>query len=85
MSYDEERIAGLLRELPPAPASWVAAARQLPRARQALEAIDRDVLAGAEARAHETAELERALAAAGFEPTAALVDAVRHRIRRPSR
>jgi hypothetical protein len=77
MTHDEEHIAELLRELPPAPASWTAAAKELPRARRALAAIERDVLQGAPARALETAELERALEAAGFPPTAELVDALR--------
>jgi hypothetical protein len=84
MIGDEEQIAALLRELAPAPEGWVAAARELPRARRALEAIQFLVLDDARARALETGELERALAAAGFEPTAELLQAVRHEIRRPT-
>jgi hypothetical protein len=75
---DEEDIGRLLGSLPPAPEGWVAAAVALPRARRALDIGAR--LAGEPARAAETAELERALAEAGCEPTPELVRAVQRRL-----
>ena len=75
MAFDEDRIAMLLGTLPPAPPAWVAAAVELPQARRALADIE-PLLADNERRQAETAELERALQQAGYEPTAALVRAV---------
>ncbi len=37
--YDEERLAELLRALPPPPTAWVQAAQELPRARRELGGI----------------------------------------------
>jgi hypothetical protein len=70
--HDEERLGELLAAIPPAPAGWVAAAKALPAARRALAALEGEVLAGA--------ELEARLRAAGFEPDAALVAAVRRQL-----
>jgi hypothetical protein len=68
-AYDEERIAHLLRLLPPAPDGWVRAAQELPAARAAVG----DLVARAEAdalfRARLLADLEGAVASAGYEPT----------------
>jgi hypothetical protein len=66
---DEERLGELLSALPRAPAGWVAAAKALPAARRALEAGLR-----------ADAGLEAQLRAAGFEPDAALVEAVRRQL-----
>ena len=84
MSYDEEHIGLRPGTLPPAPAGWVAAAAELPRARKALADIERE-LGGQAEREAETALLERALTQAGDEPTAALVHAVRRELGRPER
>jgi hypothetical protein len=73
----EELLGELLAMLPPAPAGWVAAARELPSARRALEEIDQRVLSGAESRARETAELEAALQRAGLDPSPERVAALR--------
>jgi hypothetical protein len=75
MAFDEDRIALLLRTLPPAPRGWVEAAAELPRARRALAEIEERLAGDAERRA-QTAELEQALAQAGYEPTPALVRAL---------
>jgi hypothetical protein len=80
MSYDEETLARLLRLLPPAPAAWVAAAQQLPAARATLDDVVARVEADAEFRARLVADLEAALAQAGYEPNRALVEAVRLRL-----
>jgi hypothetical protein len=71
----EDRIAMLLRELPPAPAGWVEAAAALPEARKALEHFDASLLAGD--RAQVTAALERALRDADVTPTPERLDAMR--------
>jgi len=78
----EEELADSLRELPPAPEAWVAAAKELPRARRALADIEERVLRGSEERARVTADLEAALAAAGYEPTPELLLALRRELAR---
>ncbi|MEO5575453.1 MAG: hypothetical protein ABIR67_12795 [Gaiellaceae bacterium] len=75
--YDEERLGELLSLLPPAPAGWVQAAQELPAARLGLDEIVERARRDAEFRVLLVADLEAALAAAGYEPTDELVDAVR--------
>ncbi len=75
--YDEERLGDLLGQLPPAPAGWVQAAQELPAARLGLDAIVERARVDAEFRVLLVADLEAALAAAGYEPTDELIDAVR--------
>jgi hypothetical protein len=75
--YDEERLGELLGLLPPAPASWVQAAQELPAARAGLDAIVERARVDAEFRAVVAADVEAALAAAGHEPTDELVEALR--------
>ena len=68
MAYDEERIARLLKALPPAPEAWVRAAQELPRSRQGLDEIVARAEADARFRKALIADLESALATEGFEP-----------------
>jgi hypothetical protein len=75
--YDEEHLGELLGQLPPAPAGWVQAAQELPAARLGLDAIVERARVDAEFRVLLVADLEAALAAAGYEPTDELIDAVR--------
>jgi hypothetical protein len=75
--YDEERLGELLSSLPPAPAGWVRAAQELPAARRGLDEIVERARVDSEFRVRLLADLEAALAAAGYEPTAELLDAVR--------
>lgn len=75
--YDEERLGELLGLLPPAPAGWVRAAQELPAARRGLDEIVERARRDAEFRVLLVADLEAALAAAGQEPTAELIEAVR--------
>lgn len=82
MTYDAERIAELLHGLPPAPRGWVRAAQELPFARRELDEIVERARADAEFRARLVADLERALAAEGYEPDAALLAALRERLGR---
>jgi hypothetical protein len=77
----EEKLGRLIGALPPAPHGWVAAAAELPRARNALAGIEAE-LAGEAGRAEVTARLERALAEAGHEPTPELVRALRRELDR---
>ena len=78
--YDEERIAGLLRLLPAPPDSWVTAAQQLPRARAEIDEIVARSKGDAAFRAALVADLETALADAGYEATPSIVAAVRLRL-----
>lgn len=75
--YDEERLGKLLGALPSAPAGWVQAAKELPRARRELPQIVELARADAAFRTRLIADLEAALSSAGYEPSTALVDAVR--------
>ena len=86
-AYDEEKIAELLRLLPPAPAGWVQAAKELPLARRELGQIVARAEADAAFRQQLIADLESALEGAGYEPRAELLDDVRahlHDVRPPS-
>jgi hypothetical protein len=78
--HHEERLGQLLSELPPAPLGWVQAAQELPRARMQLDEIVERARADAEFRVRLFADLEAALASAGYEPSAALADALRERL-----
>ena len=81
MGFEEERIAKLLRALPPAPEGWVRAAQELPAFRPQLDEIVARAEADAEFRARLVADLEAALELEGFERDPALVDAIRRRLR----
>ena len=78
--YDEERIAVLLRVLRPAPTGWVRAAQELPAARRTFDEIVARAEADAAFRAALVADLERALAAEGYEPDRRTVDEIRARL-----
>ena len=77
---DETRIAELLAALPAVPEAWLTAAKELPYARPALD----DLIAQAELdvafRDAVLADLEKALADAGQEPTPMLVAELRRRL-----
>ena len=75
--YDEELLGELLSLLPPAPTGWVQAAQELPQARRGLDEIVERARVDAEFRRLLLADLEAALAEAGYEPTDDLVEAVR--------
>lgn len=76
----EERVAELLRLLPPAPRGWVLAAQELPSARRSLD----EIIARAEAdlafRESLIADLEVALERAGYEPERLLMEELRKRL-----
>ena len=78
--YDEERIAELLRLLPPAPVGWVRAAQELPAARTELAAIVARAEADAAFKAQVVADLEAVLESVGIEATSSVVAAIRTRL-----
>lgn len=78
--YDEQRIAALLRLLPPAPEGWVEAAQELPRARAEVAALVTRAEEDAAFRARVVADLEAALEAEGIEATPSVVAALRTRL-----
>ena len=80
MSYDEYRLAELIRSLPPAPDAWVRAAQELPAVRQGLDDIVERCRADAAYRARVIADLEAALAEAGLEPAERVVAELRERL-----
>jgi hypothetical protein len=67
-AHNEERLAELLRALPPAPEGWVRAAQELPFARAQLDDIVSRAEADLEFRRALFADLERALRTEGYEP-----------------
>ncbi len=78
--YDEERIGELLRALPPAPAGYVEAAQELPRARAEIDGLVERAKADLAFRTALLADIEVALAAEGVAPRPALVDLLRRRV-----
>jgi hypothetical protein len=82
-AYNEDRLADLLAALPPAPQAWVLAAQQLPAARAELDEIVARAEADADFRRALIADLESALAQAGYEPDRPLVDELRRRFANP--
>jgi hypothetical protein len=80
-ALDEERLARLIRALPPAPEAWVRAAQELPLARAELDRIVARAEADAEFQARLIADLESALVADGYEPSPALVQILRVRFK----
>jgi hypothetical protein len=79
-AYDIERLSRLIGMLPPAPAAWTRAARELPRARRELETIVERAESDAEFRRALVADLESALQAEGVEPSPTLLDELRRRV-----
>jgi hypothetical protein len=80
-SYEEERLARLIRALPPTPDGWVRAAQELPLARTQLDDIVGRAETDAEFRKRLVADLEAALEAEGYERDPAVVEALRVRFK----
>jgi hypothetical protein len=78
--YDEQRIAALLRRLPPAPEGWVLAAQELPKVRADIAALVAHAEEDATFRARVVADLAAALEAEGIEATPTVVAALRTRL-----
>src|SRR5262249_13727660 len=75
--FDEERIGRLLRLLPPAPEGWVRAAQELPAARAMLDELVMRAEQDAAFRLQLRADLERAIADAGYDPSPFIVSRLR--------
>lgn len=78
-AFTEERLARLIRALPPAPAAWVRAAQELPLARAGLDEIVARAEADADFKARLVADLEAALEAEGYERDPVVVEALKVR------
>jgi hypothetical protein len=78
--WNEERLAQLLGQLPPAPAAWVRAAQELPALRRTLDELAARAEADVAFRERLVADLEAALAAEGVEPTPRVLDEMRARL-----
>ncbi len=79
--YEIEELAQLIALLPPAPAGWVEAAQELPRARAGLDALIARATEDAELRARVLADLETAFSESDIQPTPRLLDEARRRLR----
>ena len=75
--FEVEQIGRLLRLLAPAPEGWVRAARELPAARAMLDELVARAEQDAEFRLQLRADLERAVAAAGYDPSPFVVSRLR--------
>lgn len=78
--YDEERIASLLRLLPPPPTGWIEAAGELPLARAAIDSIVARAEADEAFRARLVVDLEAAVEEAGYEATPSVLATLRLRL-----
>jgi hypothetical protein len=78
-AFDEERLARLIRALPPAPVAWVRAAQELPLAKAGLDEIVARAEADAGFRTRLLADLEAALEAEGYERDSALIELLKVR------
>ena len=79
-TYDEERLGELLRLLPPAPAGWIEAAQELPRARVELDALVERAEQDVAFRQALVGDLEDALRVAGVEPRPFVIEHLRRRL-----
>jgi hypothetical protein len=79
-SYDEQRLAELIRALPPAPEAWVEAAQEIPLARATLDGIVAKAEADMAFRDALVADLEAALRLEGYEPDTIPLDELRRRL-----
>jgi hypothetical protein len=80
-NFEEERLARLIRALPPAPEAWVQAAQELPLARTQLDEIVARAEADAQFRARLVAGLEEALQSEGYDRDPEVVEALRIRFK----
>jgi hypothetical protein len=78
--HDEEQLGRLIGLLPPAPEGWVRAAQEIPAFRQMLDGIVARAEADAVFRRAAIADLEVAIADAGYEPEARVVAELRRQI-----
>jgi len=79
-AYSEEQLGRLIGLLPPAPEGWVQAAQEIPAFREMLDGIVARAEADQAFREALVADLEQALAQAGYEPEPRVVEEVRRRM-----
>ena len=79
-TYDEERLAELIRALRPVPEGWIEAAQELPFARRQLDDIVARAEADLEFRRALIADLEEALRTEGYEPDTLPLEELRRRL-----
>jgi hypothetical protein len=79
-AFDEERIGRLIGLLEPAPEGWVRAAQEIPAFRSMLDEIVARAEADQAFRAQVVANLEAAVAEAGYEPRPQAIEELRRRI-----
>ncbi|HSK16851.1 MAG TPA: hypothetical protein VK915_11870 [Gaiellaceae bacterium] len=79
-SNDEQRLAELIRALPPAPEAWVEAAQEIPLARATLDGIVAKAEADIAFRDALVTDLEAALRLEGYEPNMLPLDELRRRL-----
>ena len=80
-SFDEERLARLIRALPPAPQAWVRSAQELAVVRAELDEIVARAEADMAFRARLVADLEAALDAEGYERAPRVLEELRARFK----
>jgi len=79
-AYDEERLGRLIGLLAPAPRGWVGAAQEIPAFRQTLDQIVARAEADEAFRRALIADLEAAVAAAGYEAEPRVVEELRRQM-----
>ena len=79
-ALDEERIGRMIGLFEPVPVGWVQAAQEIPTLRRSLDEILARAEADAAFRPALIADLEAALAQAGYEPEPRLVEALRRHL-----
>jgi hypothetical protein len=79
-TYEEGRLAELIRALQPVPEGWVRAAQELPFARRQLDDIVARAEADLEFRRALVADLEEALRTEGYEPDRLPLEELRRRL-----
>ena len=80
-AFTEERLARLIRALPPAPLAWVRAAQELPLAKAGLDEIVARAEADADFKARLVVDLEGALEAEGYERDPAVIEVLKVRLK----
>ena len=78
--FPEERLADLLRLLPPPPTGWIRAAQELPSARRGLDQLVEKARADADFRRAVLADLEAAFAREGIALDDRTLEDVRARL-----
>ena len=78
--FDEEQLGRLIGLLEPVPEGWVRAAQEIPVLRRSLDEILARAEAEAAFRPALIANLEAALAEAGYKPEPRLVEALRRHL-----